>query len=431
MAGKRRRSLVGITRYGLLMQATGSRELASTHRGGPLVGKSAPELARFGSGGRPGGLAPEKRKTRRSRSWRHQQAIFCAGALLAGLIIGLPRPCEARDAKPVARPDAEPGMTTGIAAAIQAGPPGSAQKDDHPADPDACAAQHPLLLSRYRKRPDWPVAGVDVCVGYAADTVLKDPATISLDGASVDTNDHIVTLTGSNVTLDGYDFSLDGGWQVRVKASRSRIVNSKFVVGSNDLLPIVGSPEASHLDISHCTIDGAEHDPPPWGTMVAYSGVGLTIEYSWLKNSGGDMIQQIGGTGSIVIEHNLIENGGLSPGTHGDYTQLEGGPFIVAINYNTTLQSRGATQGLMTEYVAEGEIGHNTMIGTVSYFVSVDLSSIRTTFTVHDNYFDPRGYGFAYPSRNTGTPNDSSPKSIFTNNVNMRTGVVLQDAVRR
>ncbi|WP_271621572.1 hypothetical protein [Bradyrhizobium sp. CCBAU 51745] len=350
---------------------------------------------------------------------------------MAGLIIALPGPCEARDAKPVARPDAERGATTGIATGIQAGPTGSAQKDDHPPDAGACAAQHPLLLSKYRKRPDWPVAGVDFCVGYAVDTVLKDPATISLDGASVDTKNHIVTLTGSNVTLDGYDFSLDGGWQVRVKASGSRIVNSQFVVGSNDLLPIVGSPEASDLDISHCTIDGAEHDPPPWGTMVAYSGVDLTIEYSWLKNSGGDMIQQIGGTGSIVIEHNLIENGGLSPGTHGDYTQLEGGPFTVAINYNTTLQSRGTTQGLMTEYVAEGEIGHNTMIGTVSYFVSVDLSSIRTTFTVHDNYFDPRGYGFAYPSRNTGTPNDSSPKSIFTNNVNMRTGVVLQDAVRR
>lgn len=429
MAGRRTR--VGITKSGLLMQAAGSRELGSTDRGGPLEGKSRRELARFGSGARPRLLAPEQRSTRRSRSWRHQQASLWAGALLAGLIIALPGPCEARDAKPVARPDAERGTTTGIATGIQAGPTGSAQKDDHPPDPGACAAQHPLLLSKYRKRPDWPVAGVDFCVGYAVDTVLKDPATISLDGASVDTKNHIVNLTGSNVTLDGYDFSLDGGWQVRVKASGSRIVNSKFVVGSNDLLPIVGSPEASHLDISHCTIDGAEHDPPPWGTMVAYSGVDLTIEYSWLKNSGGDMIQQIGGTGSIVIEHNLIENGGLSPGTHGDYTQLEGGPFTVAINYNTTLQSRGTTQGLMTEYVAEGEIGHNTMIGTVSYFVSVDLSSIRTTFTVHDNYFDPRGYGFAYPSRNTGTPNDSSPKSIFTNNVNMRTGVVLQDAVRR
>jgi len=294
-----------------------------------------------------------------------------------------------------------------------------------------CTAQHAFLLQKYRKRPPWLVAGVDYCVGHDPNTVLKDPATISDRGVTVNPSNHLVIVTGNDVALDGYDFSLDGGWQVRVKAANARIVHSKFVVGSNDLLPIVGSPEASHLDVSHCTIDGAEHDPPPWGTMVAYSGVGLTIEYSWLKNSGGDMIQHIGGTGSIVIEHNLIENGGLSPGTHGDYTQLEGGPFIVAINYNTTLQSRGTTQGLMTEYVAEGEIGHNTMIGTVSYFVSVDLSSIRTTFTVHDNYFDPRGYGFAYPSRNTGTPNDSSPKSIFTNNVNMRTGVVLQDAVRR
>ncbi|MGY4286396.1 hypothetical protein ACVWXO_005616 [Bradyrhizobium sp. LM2.7] len=276
-------------------------------------------------------------------------------------------------------------------------------------------------------RPPWPVAGVDYCVGYRMNTVLKAPTTISMAGVSVDLISRIVTVTGDDVTLDGYDFSLDGGWQVSVQAANTKIVNSSFVVGSNDLIPIVGAATASNLDVVNCTIDGAGHNPGPWGTLFAYRGKGFTIEYSWLENSGGDMIQQIdgGAGGMIVIRNNLIQNGGMSPGAHGDYTQLAGGPFIVAINYNTTLQNGGSTQGLMTEYVAEGEIGHNTMVGTVSYFVSVDLSSIRTTFAVHNNYFDPQGYGFAYPSSKTGTPNDASPKSIFRNNVNMRTGFRL------
>lgn len=425
----------GITWPGLLTEAASSPEFWSADRPAQLesVSKWSRTGEWWGLRRRSSGLpsADSKCKTRRSRPWRRTQAIFCAGVFSAELLVAGLCPCDARNAAPADRSDVELGTMAGSLAEVQTGPSSSGQKDARTSDSELCASQHPLLLSRYKWRPSWRVAGVDYCVGHTADTILKDPATISIEGVSVDTSNHIVTLLGSNVAVDGYDFSLDGGWGVRVKGANNSIVNSNFVVGSNDLLPIVGTPEATQLHIAHCTIDGAEHDPGPWGTMVAYSGSGLTIEYSWLKNSGGDMIQQIGGAGSIVIEHNLIQDGGLSPGTHGDYTQLEGGPFTVAINYNTTLQSRGTTQGLMTEYVAEGEIGHNTMIGTVSYFVSVDLSSIRTTFTVHDNYFDARGFGFAYPSRNTGTPNDSSPKSIFTNNVNMRTGVVLQDAVRR
>jgi hypothetical protein len=348
--------------------------------------------------------------------------ILWIGVLLSMLLSSNIGTCQTLNTSPPSVENSRNGELTGKGG----GPESAENKVD-----GACTAQHPSLLQKYRKRPPWPVAGVDHCVGRDTNTVLKDPALISVPGVTVDATNHLVIVNGNDVALDGYDFSLDGGWQVRVQAANAKIVNSNFVVGSNNLLPIVGTAEASNLDVAHCTIDGAGHDPPPWGTLFAYSGSGFTIEYSWLKNSGGDMIQQIGGAGTIVVEHNLIQDGGMSPGSHGDYTQLEGGPFTVAINYNTTVQNGGTTQGLMTEYVAEGEIGHNTMVGTVSYFVSVDLSSIRTTFSVHDNYFDPQGYGFAYPSSKTGTPNDRSPKSIFTNNVNMRTGVVEQDAVHR
>lgn len=299
--------------------------------------------------------------------------------------------------------------------------------NDGSANASAGSPQYSSLLDSYgANRPAWEVAGVDYHVGVPAGLALKDPATISMAGVSVNTATKIVTVTGNNVTLNGYDFSLSGGWQVSVQAANTTITNSNFLIGSNNLAPIVSTASASNMTVSYCTIDGAGKDPG-WGGLISYRGNGFTVEQSWLKNAGGDMIQQIdgGANSTVVIQHNLIENGGLASGAHGDYTQLAGGPFNVEINYNTTIQNGGTTQGLMTEYVASGEIGNNTMVGNPSYFVSVDNSSIKTTVTVHDNYYDAKGYGFVYP--NSG-PDDGNPKSIYIHNVNMKTGAVLQDS---
>jgi hypothetical protein len=299
--------------------------------------------------------------------------------------------------------------------------------NDGSANASVGSPQHSNLLDSYgANRPAWEVAGVDYHVGVPEGLALKNPATISMAGVSVNTTTKIVTVTGNNVTLDGYDFSLNGGWQVSVQAANTTITNSNFLIGSNNLAPIVSTAAASNMTVSYCTIDGAGKDPG-WGGLISYRGNGFTVEQSWLKNAGGDMIQQIdgGANSTVVIQHNLIENGGLASGAHGDYTQLAGGPFNVEINYNTTIQNGGTTQGLMTEYVASGEIGNNTMVGNPSYFVSVDNSSIKTTVTVHDNYYDAQGYGFVYP--NSG-PDDGNPKSIYIHNVNMKTGAVLQDS---
>lgn len=295
------------------------------------------------------------------------------------------------------------------------------------ANGSAGSPQHSNLLDSYgANRPAWDVAGVDYHVGVPEGLALKNPATISMAGVTVNATTKIVTVTGSNVTLDGYDFSLNGGWQVSVQAANTTITNSNFLIGSNNLAPIISTAAASNMTVSYCTIDGAGKDPG-WGGLISYRGNGFTVEDSWLKNAGGDMIQQIdgGANSTVVIQNNLIENGGMASGAHGDYTQLAGGPFNVSINYNTTIQNGGTTQGLMTEYVAGGEIGHNTMVGSASYFVSVDNSSIKTTVTVHDNYYDAKGYGFVYP--NSG-PDDGNAKSIYIHNVNMKNGAVLQDA---
>ena len=75
-------------------------------------------------------------------------------------------------------------------------------------------------------------------------------------------------------------------------------------------------------------------------------------------------------------------------------------------------------------------IGYNTMVGAgdITRIISPESLSadIVQTVTVHDNYFDavrgcgscPGGFG----------PNDSSPKTIFVNNVNMVTNAIVQDA---
>ncbi|MBW5438019.1 hypothetical protein FXB41_25655 [Bradyrhizobium canariense] len=277
--------------------------------------------------------------------------------------------------------------------------------------------QLPNMLDAYgANKPAWNVAGVDYYVGVPEGLALKDPATISMAGVSVDTTNHTVTATGNNVTLDGYDFSLNGGWQVTVDAANTKIVNSNFVVGSNNYTPIVGTEHASNLSVTNCTIDGAGHDPGVSGTLFYYSGTNFSIDHSWLKNAGGDMIQQTGGSGAVVIEHNLIQDGGLNSQSHGDYTQLEGGPFTVAYNYNTTVQNNGETQGLMTEYVSQGQIANNTMLGHVSYFTSVDNKSLTGTLTVQDNYYDSsNSYGLVYED-------GSSPLALFNHNVDMTNG---------
>ena len=293
-----------------------------------------------------------------------------------------------------------------------------------------CKVQHPDLLQRYKVRPDWRVAGVDYCVGYSTSTVLKNPATISMPGVSVDVGTQTIAVTGNDVTLDGYDFSTDGGWSVFVQAAKTRILNSRFAIGVRNNPPVYSNPSKGapgDLYVGYSIIDG-NGKSPGYGGLITMVGSGLTVEYCWLKNAGGDMIQQHHTGGNVLIRHNLIEQGGLDARAHGDYTQFLASPITATIIYNTTVQNGGVTQGFMTEYVTTGEIGHNTMVGSVSYFVSVDISSITTTFTVHDNYFDSRGYGFAYPSARNGVPNDASPKTIFTNNVDMRTGMILQDA---
>ena len=300
--------------------------------------------------------------------------------------------------------------------------------------------QLPSLLDSYgANRPGWNVAGVDYYVGVPQGLTLKNPATISMAGVSVDTANHIVTVTGSNVTLSGYDFSLNGGWGVVVQGANTKILDSNFKVGSNGNMPILATASSSNLTVMSVTIDGSNSGSV--SGLIENRGSGtLTVEYSWLKNAGGDMVQMHNGgrAAGLVLRYNLIQNAGMAPGAHGDYTEFIDGPFTVTIAYNTTAQNGGASQGFMVEpdigsnpgRIISGEIGNNTFTGTVNAFTGITVADIVNTFTVHDNYFDPSrtssGLAFGGPIR--GGPNDNSVKSIYLRNVNMLTGAIVQDA---
>ena len=316
---------------------------------------------------------------------------------------------------------------------------GASPRNDGASDAAICKVQYPYLLDRYKARPGWRVAGVNYCVGYPADTALKDPPTISMRGVTVDTANKTITVTGNNVTLNGYDLS---GWGVSVQAANTRIVNSKFAGNG-----IWGTSTSSNLYVGYCVIDG--QNDADTTALLGTNGVGITVEYCWLKNAAEDMIQVHSGVGGeVTLRYNLFDTGGLrwSEGAHGDFLQMLGGPFTVSILYNTTVQdtgqtSGGFTQGLMMEpdgyapwtpSITSGEYGYNTMIArgdfTMNVFIGATVSTIVNTVIAHDNYFDPSGASGLAAGGSRGGPNDSSPKTVFVNNVNMVTGAVVQDA---
>ena len=252
-------------------------------------------------------------------------------------------------------------------------------------------------------------------------------------GVNINTSTKAVTITGNNVTLDGYDFS---GWSVVTTAANTSLIHSNFNgtnPGGTQTSVISGTLTASNLYVGYSTIDGLTGGGHA-EFLVEMEGPGLTVEYSWLKNSNSDIIGRHGNSGGdITIQNNLMEQAGMGgPNTHGDYLQVYG-PDINAIHIlnNTTIQNGGITQGFFADNTKSAEIAGNTFTGNFNYFVSgsgpnTDPNALVGTFNVHDNYFDPsHTFGFSYPVYGS---NDKYPLSLFTHNVDMLTGKLDQDA---
>ncbi|MCK1597304.1 hypothetical protein [Bradyrhizobium sp. 164] len=266
-------------------------------------------------------------------------------------------------------------------------------------------------------------------------TLLKDPAAISTAEVSVDVAHKSITVNGPNVTLDGYDFS---GWSFVTTAANTRLINSNFNgtnPGGAQSSVISGTPSSSNLYVGYSTIDGLSGGGHA-EFLIEMEGPGLTIEYSWLKNSNSDIVGRHGRDGGdITIQFNLLQQAGMGgPKTHGDYLQVYG-PTVNATNilHNTAVQQGGITQGFIADNTNYGELAGNTLIGTVSCWMSVsgpgtDPANLTGMFNTHDNYFDvTKAFGFNYPAVG---PNDRYPKTVFTHNVNMVTGRIEQDSPR-
>ena len=305
---------------------------------------------------------------------------------------------------------------------------------DGSANAAAGAAQVSDLFTGYATRPPWEVAGVDYAVGTPAGTALKNPAIISMAGVSVNASNHTVTITGSNTTLDGYDFSLNGGWEVYIQgASHVTIKNSNFVVGSNNLIPIISDANSSDLTVAYNTIDGKGGAVD---TLISYRGTnsagnGLTAEYNWIKNAPANSIQVVSGT--TTVEYNLYQSGHYASGAHADFVQFARSYSTDSkINYNTLVitPSPGnvAGEGIQVEAqlgstLNNTEVGHNVIIATgtisASYLLAIRQDSGNTIngISVHDNYMDASGaYGFFYNGAVGG-----SNASVF-GNIDLKNG---------
>jgi hypothetical protein len=313
--------------------------------------------------------------------------------------------------------------------------------NDGSANAPAGSPQLPNLLSGEAVRPPWEVAGVDYAVGYSSGTVLKDPATISMPGVSVDPSTRTVFVTGNNVTLDGYDFSLHGGYQVAVSGANVTISDSNFVLGTNTGGYLIwGDSTATNLTIKYCTMDASTIGNET--SLIGWGGSGtITLEYNWFENFPQHVLENFqpsGTTFSVVYKYNLIEQGAIESGAHLNFLQFGSGTVTSAdVSYNTTYQTPQVSSGEGFQFymnnsgtITNASLANNTMIaiGAKDAMAFMNHLGSNSQFpspasgTVTNNYFDTSASlgafylglsGFTY----SGNIDMKSGKLILGNNV--------------
>jgi hypothetical protein len=292
-----------------------------------------------------------------------------------------------------------------------------------------------MLLSGYAARPPWAVAGVDYFVGYPSGTILKDPATIDIDGVSFDAAHGIVHVTANNVTLDGYDFSKAGGYGIVVEpgVSDTVIQNSNFRVGPKHLIPINAGVQVGNLTVQYNTVDGGgSQDGAVWA-LVNYNGSGTFVaKFNGFFDAPGDAIDFNAGTMQTVVKYNLFANLGTIPGSHPDavqYVQVHSTHMVEA--FNTIYQPNlGGMQGIQLEAqlrstLNNADLQNNVIVAKgpgirMSYSIAIgqdrEPGNTVDSVLVGHNYIDFSGaYGPVYLP-------PSGTNLAFVDNVNMQTG---------
>jgi hypothetical protein len=283
--------------------------------------------------------------------------------------------------------------------------------------------QHPALFSDYGKRPPCKVAGVDYHVGLPDGIRLKDPSDAQWRGAlSLDGARHILRCDGgSNVTVSGYDFSLHGGIGIYdASCSNLTIENSKFGVGTNCVVPINQSADASGIVVRKNLIDGggyvARCANDPVGENVLLGGSGTKIvEYNWIRNAAQHFVTLSGSGGQARMRFNLVERCGFFQGNHCNGLQFVGGSWIGPVVANNTFLSpqpdaQGGLHGRQTAHFVAGSTRATT--GSAEGLVTLDhtyASSLASGMTITSPYLPP---GTSIETvTNTGGPCCSGPQS--------------------
>ena len=303
--------------------------------------------------------------------------------------------------------------------------------NDGSANAPAGTPQLPNLLSGYTAPPPWQVAGVNYHVGVPSGTVLKNPATISMSGVSVNTSTHVITVTGSNVTLNGYDFSLNGGWEVDQTSSANNLTieNSNFLIGTNNNNQVYQETGAGSLTLLYNNFNGAgaAGSAANQETLVMAAGSGgLTAEYNYFSSAYSDFIDIGFGSGNYTIKYNLFYAYGFGAGVHADAVQTWGNNISsLAVEFNTVYQpaasggypvqansfvrigdqdvvSGGSYNAALNHVVNNPMIAYNTAVyvgnGTAN-FVQLNPDNYSypeiTNPSIHDNYIDPAKIAYA------------------------------------
>ncbi|QPF86524.1 right-handed parallel beta-helix repeat-containing protein [Bradyrhizobium genosp. L] len=307
---------------------------------------------------------------------------------------------------------AKAATCVGLTLALAALPSWPATAGDGSAGAQAGVAQFSGILDRYAVRPDWKVAGVDYYVGTPGGTALKDPASISMAGVSVDRSGHTVTVSRSGITLSGYDFGLNGGWKVDVvnDANDVTITNSQFKVGANNLMP-VEAHYGGTINVLNCTFDGGASEGSSVKAMVFAGAGGATIEYNRFANFPDDGID-ITHDGDYVIRYNVFDAMGAG-NFHTDAIQTYFSAISsLSIQYNTMYEPPSMSNGGINSFVRIGDQRGNVVHHPVAAYNTIIMASTSANAAnvfqwdsggtgtlvnpeIHDNFIDPRGVLYA------------------------------------
>jgi len=332
--------------------------------------------------------------------------------------------------------------------------------------------QYPGLLSGYKVRPPWNVAGVDFRVGVPEGQPLVSWQTLSSPNYSVDLDTGSIRPSADCV-FNNVDFSDGLGAGINnvsgTGANNITFINCYFNSSQwGHYVAPLQDTNGAKVTFENCIFDGI-------GTYYKLSGFNafmlvngnLTLLYNWFRNSPAQVVDYNPATGkAIVAKYNFYDNmlhnlGSCVPTcsyteAHRNYLQLQNNNVTIGydVEFNTTFQSwSNAGQGGEgfqiysngTGYIITNPvISNNTMIARPGVptpypvqFPNVEVTDVPVMSALihgtapgttvsgtgqnNNNYFDVSGATAAY------YPGTMTPAAGYSSsgNIDMNTGALI------